>query len=95
MKLLTELRKNYKEAKANLSGQAVSRARRIKPLAEIVGANFAAVKDGPVRPTSAQVRMIDGEPMRYFTDGSLRHATGYKPGKAARKARKKANRHGH
>jgi hypothetical protein len=39
----------------------------------------------------AYVRMFDGDPMQYFTDGSLRHALG-KPDKVQRRLRIKARR---
>lgn len=49
---------------------------------------------GPPRPIrGALVRDVDGAPKIFFDDGSLRHATGHKPGKAARKAIKRARMH--
>lgn len=81
------LGQNIREAKAELDGKALSRARRIKPLSEI-----QALRPGKPVPTAILMRMKDGDPMRYFSDGSLRHATGFKPGKAARKALKRQRR---
>jgi len=87
-KVIGELEKNYKLAKGELEGKAVSRAVRIKPLAEIA----KITNTGKPTATTARIRMPDGTPMTYWTDGSLRHSTGFKPGKAARKALKRARR---
>lgn len=83
--MFKELKDNVKREK----GEAVSYARRLKPLAEVAKVESP---NGAPAPTGIAVRMLDGNPMVYFNDGSLRHATGHKPGKAARKARKKARR---
>lgn len=88
--MLKELTKNYREAKAELKGEAISKAVRIKPLEEIDP--NALQPNQPARPTQYLFRRPDGTPVRYWSDGSLRHATGHKPGKAARKALKRARR---
>lgn len=44
------------------------------------------------RATKIGLRMLDGRPMVYFTDGSLRHVYGRKTAKAARKKLKLARR---
>jgi hypothetical protein len=91
MSVLDKLKHNYKVAKAELTGQAISRARLIKQLNQIVdplkvAATHAAT---PVpQPTGVGIRMLDGAPMMFYTDGSLRHQYG-KPSKAARKKLKR------
>lgn len=87
-----ELKKNYRIEKAKLEGKAMSQAVRIRPLAEVreLSKDTTVMPPGPARPTDARVRMPDGTPMVYWTDGSLRHLTGYKPGKAARKAQRRS-----
>jgi hypothetical protein len=92
--LLDNFKRAYRETKAELKGEAVSRGRRIKPLKEIdpdyfekhtrsvTGADgkdvtitsYGRPKVLPARPTKLVVRMLDKEPMVFFTDGSLRHA---------------------
>jgi hypothetical protein len=85
--MLRMFRQHFREAKAELQGVAISKARLLPSQAPV------ADHTGPPAPTNVGVRMRDGAPMRYFTDGSIRHATGFKPGKAARKAAKR-RRHG-
>ena len=87
--MINEFKRNLREARAERQGVALSRARRIKPFAEI----GKAIVEGRPTPTTTTLRMFDGAPMVYFSDGSLRHVTGYKAGKAARKVRKRANRY--
>lgn len=48
-------------------------------------------KHAPSRATDVGIRMKDGMPMQFYNDGSLRHMFG-KPGKAGRRALKKARR---
>lgn len=80
-----EVAKNYRDEKARLQGKAISKAR-------VLVTTPGDLINGPARPTHTAVRMMDGDPMVRFTDGSWRHATGKKPGKAARKALKRARR---
>lgn len=92
--VLDKLKQNYREAKGAITGQAVSRARLIKQLTQIVDPNKVAEAHAstPVaQPTGITVRMLDGAPMMFHTDGSLRHSFG-KPSKAARKKLKRARR---
>jgi hypothetical protein len=62
--------------------------RRIKPMHEIRGAENALIGGAP-KPTNSIVRHLDQEPKRFYTDGSLRHATPGLRGHAAKVARKK------
>lgn len=106
------IKRNFLQAKAELSGQAISRAVRIRTLREIDTAHKFYEKDkhndkgvrihsgrclvggGQPRPTGIKVRMLDGRPMQYFSDGSLRHALGRAAAKskAAFKAKRMARR---
>lgn len=90
------LRKHYKEERAKQDGVAVSQARMVKQAKDIpeVRKQLAAVEGpGGSQPIpGAGLRMLDGKPMQFFTDGSLRHALGKRVGKAARKAMKRARR---
>jgi hypothetical protein len=67
-------------------------------MSEIKGAARLWNDEGPPKPTDSIVRHLDGEPKRYFSDGSLRHATpglrGH-AGKIARKKLRKLRREGH
>lgn len=96
LKALREFKKNYRAVKAENEGKAVSVARLIKNLRDIIelaGHQVKRKKGDPPRPArpipGAYVRMLDGRPMQFFTDGSLRHVAGRKPGKAKRKALKR------
>lgn len=94
MAILTRFKDNYERAKADLKGEARSHARRIKTAAEIpeVGDHLSRKLQGAPQPTKVAVRMLDGKPMMFYTDGSLRHALGKRITKAARKALKRAKR---
>lgn len=70
-----------------------SQGRLIKQMKDIPEAGDSYRPGEPAKPTNAIVTMKDGDPMRFHTDGSLRHAQGRIKGKAARKAFKKARRH--
>ncbi len=86
--MLRELADNYRKAKAEIAGQAVSKARLVFNGLHVPGLDIVKGK-GPrvARPIAgAFVRMMDGDPMQYFTDGSLRHALG-KPNKKQRRLR--------
>lgn len=86
--MLRQLRENYNKAKAELVGKAVSRARLVFNGHHVPGLDVVTGK-GPrvARPIAgAFVRMMDGDPMQYHTDGSLRHAFG-KPDKKERRRR--------
>lgn len=84
--VLDTFKQRLRETRAELQGKALSRARMLKPLSEI---RPGARKEGRPEPTDVHVRMLDGKPMTFHSDGSLRHFFGSKPGKAARKALKK------
>jgi hypothetical protein len=91
--MLRELRDNYRKAKAQIDGKAMSAARLVYNGLHVPGLDIVTGK-GPrvARPIAgAFVRMMDGDPMQYFTDGSLRHALG-KPDKKQRRLRIKARR---
>ena len=91
--VLSTLKRHFKEAKAELRGLAISRGRRVKPLSEINSGErdkLAGCGENRPAPTTVGVRMLDGKPMTFYNDGSIRHAFG-KPGrKAAKKARRKS-----
>lgn len=57
---------------------------------QVFGARKPATPGAPL-PTNALVKTLDGEDLRFFNDGSLRHAGGRVKGKAARKALKRAH----
>ena len=88
MRVVHELKENYDKAKAELKGEARSVARIIKPFAAF-GTVRTVTDCAPVPVKGAVVRMLDGKPMVFYGDGSIRHITGHKPGKAARKALKR------
>lgn len=87
------------EVKAELKGEARSRARMVKQAKDVPelaerlnGAKGVAYVGAPRPIAGATIRMVDGKRMTFFNDGSLRHAHGVKPGKAARKALKRMRR---
>lgn len=87
--LASHLKENFRKEQARRKGLALSQARMVKRAADVEGLSDL-LKPGAPRPiTSGAVRMLDGKVMVFHTDGSLRHATGMKPGKAARKALKR------
>lgn len=91
--MLRELRDNYRIAKAEIAGQALSRARLVFNGHHVPGLNMIT-GTGPrvAKPIAGSfIRMMDGDPMQYYTDGSLRHALG-KPDKVQRRLRIKARR---
>lgn len=94
MGMVNELKQNYAREKARLEGKALSHARRIKTANEI-GGIMSSQKLGTTQaqPTTTAIRMFDGKPMMFFSDGSLRHAMTKKITKAARKELKRARRH--
>jgi|SRR6185436_2572307 len=112
MSVLDTLKHKYREAKAQLEGKAISKARLIKTLTAIdfsqllsrraprrVGDRRLTFKermqwlyDHRPRPTSVGLRLMDGRPVVFFSDGSLRHAYGRAVAKAARKKLKRERR---
>lgn len=90
--MLRELRDNFNKAKQELAGKAVSRARIVF---NGHGTSLAmSHQKGPrvARPIAgAFIRMLDGDPMQYYDDGSIRHALG-KPDKKQRRLRIKTRR---
>lgn len=105
--MLRELGRKFKEnleqARAEIKGEARSQARMILNGRDVPGVaekmtesrNERGPGTAPQAVPGMFIRTKDGNPMAYFDDGSLRHATGFKPGKAARKARKKEMRRRH
>jgi hypothetical protein len=91
MRLLNELSHQVAKAKAEREGKALSQSRRLLPLEEIDPSSVGA---GQAQQTKHLVRMLDGQPMQYFSDGSLRHPLGraVARSKAVRKALKRARR---
>lgn len=94
MRVMDILKEQTAKARAELKGEGRSVARMIKQARDIP--RLAKVLEehtghGPrkVRPTDVNIRMADGKPMTFQSDGSLRHMLGSKPGKAARKALKR------
>lgn len=101
-------REKLDEVKAEQKGEARSHARLVKQAQAIPelcdtqeitveGKTFSVQHlkkraPGAAQPTKVGVRMLDGKPMVFFNDGSIRHAMGVKPGKAARKAMKRFRR---
>jgi hypothetical protein len=86
--VLSTLKRHFKEAE--LQGLAISRGRRVKPLSEINSGErdkLAGCGENRPAPTTVGVRMLDGKPMTFYNDGSIRHAFG-KPSREARKASK-------
>ncbi len=90
------LKENYEKAKAELKGEARSEARLVLNGHHVPMIQNQLRREGGPAPAQripgAYIRMKDGNPMQYADDGSIRHAAGEKPGKAAKKARKKENR---
>jgi hypothetical protein len=97
-KIAGMLAENVRREKAHLEGRGFSEARMIKAAKDIPevakklnGAN-GVTRIGAPQPLKAGVRMLDGKPMQFFSDGSLRHAAGKRVTKAARKQLKRARR---
>lgn len=90
-----KVKENYLRITAEQKGQAVAQARRIKCAVDIHEVAIRLKRGRPEEIAGAGIRMKDGIPMVFYTDGSLRHATGFKPGKAARKALKRLRRQQH
>lgn len=92
--MIRELKENYKKAKAEFKGEARSQARLVYNGTEIPElAGKLNIGQGRAHAIPAAfVRMKDGDPMQFYSDGSLRHALGKKPGKAARKEAKRLKR---
>lgn len=83
-------RKNYQEIRAEQKGIALSRARLVKSAQSVDGLQkLLKPEEKPAPIAGATIRMMDGKPMTFHTDGSLRHALGRRAGKAARKAMKR------
>lgn len=106
-KLIGVFKEKLAEVSAEQKGEARSQARLIKQAQAIPelcdtqeitveGKTFSVQHlkhhQGAPTPTKVGIRLLNGNPMVFFTDGSLRHALGSKPGKAVRKAMKKFRR---
>lgn len=87
-------RQQLRQVKAEQQGVGISRARILHQAKDIpeIKSQLAMVEGpgGAQKIPGAMTRMLDGKPMAFYTDGSLRHAFGRKVGKAARKLQKKA-----
>lgn len=71
------LANNYREVKAELKQEAISKGRMLKGLADILGLEaFKKQRTFRPQPTSINVQMRNGDHMVYYTDGSLRHFAG-------------------
>lgn len=90
-RIVGEFREQWRRARAELQGVARSQAVMIKQAKDVPELEASLRERGKVpRPIpGATVRMRDGKLMIFYTDGSLRHYHGVKPGKAARKAIKR------
>lgn len=88
--LASNLKENFRREVARRKGEARSEARMVKAARDVDGLR-EHLKNVPLATPIAggAVRMLDGKVMVFHTDGSLRHAGGFKPGKAARKALKR------
>lgn len=96
MNVFSEFKRNYVKAKGEITGEAKSVGRLvlglryIRQLAGQLTGGVTGKKFKPPKPIAgAYVRMLDGRPMQYWTDGSLRHVGGPKLGKAGRKTLKR------
>lgn len=89
-RLASTLKQKYREEKAHLKGEGISKARMIKNAKDIPDiADQVKDRTGPARPIDgANVRMMDRTPMTFFTDGSLRSSFGAKPDVSGRQRRK-------
>lgn len=92
--VIDTFRRQLVKARAEVKGEAVSVARKIKNASDIpeVAEKMTPGGGSPPQSTGIGIRMLDGKPMVWATDGSLRHALGRKTTKAARKALKRARR---
>lgn len=96
-RIAATLKQKYREEKAHLKGEGISQARMIKNAKDIpqISTELQTVA-GPAKPISgANVRMHNGQPMTFFSDGSLRNGYGAKPaitGRQFRKLRKQVRR---
>lgn len=68
--LLSTVRRHYTEAKAQLSGKAISRARLIPQLRDVAP---KLRTQGAATPTNHVLRDSRGRKQRYWSDGSLRN----------------------
>jgi hypothetical protein len=90
--LLERAQQHYREEKAKATGVAVSRARMIKQLKDILKDWKRPGQPRPPQPTNVTIRMMDGRLMVYFDDGSLRHVMGRSASRAASKKARRALR---
>ncbi len=94
-RIAATLKQKYREEKANLQGVGLSKARMVKNAKDIPEISGYLAK-GPAKPIDgANVRMMNQQPMTFFTDGSLRNGYGARPdlsGRQLRKLRKKIRR---
>lgn len=73
--MLQSLTTHYRQAKADLMGRALSRGRLIRTLRAILGdEKFTAQRTRVPRPCGSVFRTVHGVRMRFYTDGSVRHA---------------------
>lgn len=93
-RIASTLKQKYREEKAHLKGEGISHARMVKQAKDIPEiAEKLAVGSGPAQAIKgANITMKDGQPMAFFSDGSLRNLYGAKPeisGRQFRKLRKR------
>lgn len=89
--MIKEFQKHLREAKAELKGEAVSRARLVKNYTDIEGheTREESERHAAARPTKIAVRMLDKSVKVFFNDGSLRNVS-VKGGKHARRLARRA-----
>lgn len=95
-RIAATLKQKYREEKAGLQGVGLSKARMVKNAVDIPEIRGYLTKGGPAKPIEgANVRMMNKQPMTFFTDGSLRNSYGARPelsGRQLVKLRKRLRR---
>lgn len=87
MGLLSEFKKNLREERAHLKGEAQSQGRLIQMLRDFTK---GVLRGGPARQTNHAFKYRDGSPMVFFSDGSLRHFGGHRlTGRAAKRQQRR------
>lgn len=94
-RIAATLKQKYREEKAALQGVGLSRARMVKNAKDINEIRESLVPGPPKPIAGANVRMLNQQPMTFFSDGSLRNSYGTKPdisGRQLVKLRKRIRR---
>jgi hypothetical protein len=92
-RIASTLTQKYHEEKARLKGEGISKARMVKQAKYIPEIATALTVNGPAKPIpGANVKMHDGDPLTFFTDGSLRSSFGAWPDVSPRQRRKAIKR---